>query len=86
MVALRSAIMAGPSTKSPGLAASRSTSAASHQRPPLKSRTVSAAAMGAAGNKGCADSAGASPAPTASTDTASTTSARSFIRKAKRWR
>ena len=86
VVALLSAMIAGPAMVCPGRAAERSTSAASCQRPSLNMRTVAATGAGPAATSACGASPTASPAPTASTDTASTISRRSCIRNAKRWR
>ena len=86
VVALRSATIAGPSITCPGRASSRSTRAASCQRPSENMRTLALAGAGPLATTAWRVSAGASPAPTASTDTASTISRRSLMRKAKRCR
>jgi hypothetical protein len=69
VVALRSAMIAGPSITWPGRAFSRTTRPASHQRPPLQSCTVAAIGAACAGCSAKTGSPGASPCPTASTET-----------------
>ena len=86
VVAFFSTMMAGPVTTSPGRRSSRTTSAVSCHRPPEYTRTVSRFGTSRGACTAWRGSAGASPATTASTDTASTTSRLPCIRKAKRWR
>jgi hypothetical protein len=86
VVAFFSAMMAGPAITSPGRRSSRTTSAASCHWPPEYMRTVSRRGTSRGGCSAWRGSAGASPATTASTDTASTISGLPCIRKEKRWR
>ncbi len=84
VVAFFSAMTAGPASVAPGCSVSRTYRPASSQRPQCMRTVASGGGTWRGGSAPVCGAACVSPAPTASTDTASITSTRSGIRNAKR--